>query len=94
MIGDPQILYSAYLYWFVLLGPENPEPIPSQRARQVLGLWDLNLLSIWDLYGMKIQLFLKKSMFIFLIISKKFKLKKSSEVKFGSSIFNSSYIFE
>lgn len=42
---------------------------------------------------MKIHIFLKKSMFIFLIISKKLKLKKSSEVKFYSSNFKSSYIF-
>ena len=50
--------------------------------------------SFTDLYQMKIHIFLKKSMFIFLIISKKLKLKKSSEVKFFSSIFKSSYIFK
>ena len=43
---------------------------------------------------MKIDFFLRKSTVIFPIISKKWKLKKRSEVKFYSSNFKSSYIFE
>ena len=38
--------------------------------------------SFTDLYQMKIHIFLKKSMFIFLIISKKLKLKKAQKSSF------------
>ena len=43
---------------------------------------------------MKIPLFLKKSMFIFLNLPKKLKLKQSSEVKFFSSTLRYSCIIE